>query len=106
MSAGIKNQPGEGIVSFQHISATENNIRMGLTDEEWCNIPQDICGVVAVQTVNPATGWLRHQTIVASQGKVGTVDVQSWLEEHGVTGLQVRRTRPKPNKTVESCQRH
>ena len=69
-------------------------------------IPENICGVVAVQTVDPAAGGLRHQTVVTRQGKVGTVDVEGRLEEHWVAGLQVRRTRPKPNRSVKSCQRH
>lgn len=64
--------------------------------------PEDIRSVVTVQTVDPPTGGLRHQAVVSSQGEVGTVDVESWLEEDGSVGLQVRGPRPEPDMTNTS----
>ena len=48
--------------------------------------------------MNPATGGLRHKTIVSGQGQVADVDVESGLQEHGVGGLQVGSTGPEPGE--------
>ena len=58
--------------------------------EHCYDVPEDIRGVVTVQAVDPPTGGLRHQAIVSSQGEVGTVDVESRLEEDWSVGLKVR----------------
>ena len=59
--------------------------------------PEDVCSVVAVEAVDAAAGWLRHEAVVPGEGEVGAVDVQRGLEEHGPGGLQVRGARPEPD---------
>ena len=52
-------------------------------------VPEDVRGVVAVQTVDPPAGRLRHQAVVSPQCEVGAVDVEGGLEEDWSVGLQV-----------------
>ena len=60
--------------------------------------PQHIGGVVAVEAVDAAAGGLRHEAVIPRQGEVCDVDVEGGLEEHRALALQVRRTRPEPEK--------
>ena len=73
------------------------NVRQ-LVEEVGHDRPEDIRSVVTVQTVNPPAGGLRHQAVVSPQGEVGTVDVESGLEEDWSVGLEVRGCRPEPAK--------
>jgi len=68
VSHGVQRQPGQRVVSLQHE-------------------PEDVRGVVAVETVNPAAGGLRHEAVVPAQGEVGAVDVEGGLEEDRSVGL-------------------
>ena len=97
VSARIQDQPWERVVALQNISETHCiNIDR---NKYYLFLPQHISGVVAVKTVNSARGWLRHETVVSGESEVGAVDVESWLEKHRVTRLQVRSSRPEPDTT-------
>ena len=47
--------------------------------------------------MNPATGWLGGEAVIAAQGQIWHVDVERILEEDWTAGLQVGSTGPEPS---------
>ena len=102
VSHGVQGQPGQRVVSLQHEPEHQNETHSPHSPSS--ALPEDVSGVVAVQTVHPPTGRLRHEAVVSSHGEVGAVDVEGGLEEDWSGGLQVRGGGPEPDNVKQLVQ--